>query len=75
MTGHMCGATGAVELIAAVKSIQEGLIPPTINLDDPDPECPLNFVAKSSRATQVDTVLSNSFGFGGHNSTLVVKRY
>jgi 3-oxoacyl-[acyl-carrier-protein] synthase II len=75
MTGHMCGATGAVELIAAVKSIQEGLIPPTINLDDPDPECPLNFVAKSSRATQVDAVLSNSFGFGGHNSTLVVKRY
>ena len=75
MTGHLCGATGAIELIASVKSIQHGLIPPTINLVDPDPECDLDHVANVARETVVDVVLSNSFGFGGHNSALVVKRY
>jgi 3-oxoacyl-[acyl-carrier-protein] synthase II len=75
MTGHLCGATGAIELIASVKSIQDGLIPPTINLVDPDPDCDLNHVANVAREAAVDVVLSNSFGFGGHNSALVVKRY
>ena len=75
MTGHLCGATGAIELIASVKIIQESLIPPTINLLEPDPECDLNHVANTAREAKVDTVLSNSFGFGGHNSVLVVKRY
>jgi 3-oxoacyl-[acyl-carrier-protein] synthase II len=75
MTGHLCGATGAIELIASIKSIEHGLIPPTINLDDPDPECELEHVANVAREQKVDAVLSNSFGFGGHNSSLVVKRY
>jgi 3-oxoacyl-[acyl-carrier-protein] synthase II len=75
MTGHLCGATGAIELIASVKIIEESLIPPTINLSEPDPECALNHVANTARETKVDVALSNSFGFGGHNSVLVVKRY
>lgn len=75
MTGHLCGATGAIELIASIKSIEHNLIPPTINLEDPDPECALDHVANVARAQQVDAVLSNSFGFGGHNSALVVRRY
>ena len=75
MTGHLCGATGAIELIASVKIIQDGLIPPTINLSEPDPECDLNHVANTAREARVNAVLSNSFGFGGHNSVLVVKRY
>ena len=75
MTGHLCGATGAIEIIASVKIIEESLIPPTINLSEPDPECDLNHVANTAREAKVDVVLSNSFGFGGHNSVLVVKRY
>jgi len=75
MTGHLCGATGAIELIASVKSIEESLIPPTINLVKPDPQCDLNHVANTAREAKVDVVLSNSFGFGGHNSVLVIKRY
>lgn len=75
MTGHLCGATGAIELIASIKSIEHNLIPPTINLEDPDPECDLDHVANVAREAQVDAVLSNSFGFGGHNSALVVRRY
>ena len=71
----MCGATGAIELIASVKIIQESLIPPTINLSEPDAECDLNHVANTAREAKVNVVLSNSFGFGGHNSVLVVKRY
>lgn len=75
MTGHLCGATGAIELIASVQSIREGVIPPTINLVDLDPECDLNHVANTAREARVDVVLSNSFGFGGHNSALVARRY
>ncbi len=75
MTGHLCGATGAIELIASVKSIEQNLIPPTINLMNPDPECDLNHVANVAREAKVDVALSNSFGFGGHNSVLIVKRY
>jgi 3-oxoacyl-[acyl-carrier-protein] synthase II len=75
MTGHLCGATGAIELIACVKTIETGLVPPTINLEDPDPACALNHVANVAREARIDVALSNSFGFGGHNSALVVRRY
>ena len=75
MTGYLCGATGAIELIAAVKSIEGNVISPAINLVNPGPECDLNHVANVAREAKVDVVLSNSFGFGGHNSVLIVKRY
>ena len=75
MHGHLCGATGAIELIAAIKAIETGLIPPTITLDDLDPACALDHVANAAREARVDVALSNSFGFGGHNSALVVRRY
>lgn len=75
MTGHLLGAAGAVELIASVQAIREGLIPPTINLDDPDPECDLDYVPHRARKADVRVALSNTFGFGGHNATLIVKRF
>ncbi len=75
MIGHLLGATGAVELIACVLSIRDGRIHPTINLTNPDPECDLDYVTEGARDMEVHIALSNSFGFGGHNATLVVKRY
>jgi len=75
MTGHLIGAAGAVEAIACVKTIQEGIIHPTINYEYPDPECDLDYVPNVARKADVRVVLSNSFGFGGHNSCLVFKRY
>lgn len=75
MTGHMLGAAGAVEAIVCVLAIQNGMVPPTINLDHPDPECDLDYVPNQSRAVAVETAVSNSFGFGGHNSVLVLRRY
>lgn len=75
MTGHLCGATGSIELIACLKAIETGLVPPTINLENPDPACALNHVANTAREAKIDVALSNSFGFGGHNSALVVRRY
>lgn len=75
MTGHMLGAAGAFEAIVCVLAIQNGVVPPTINLDHPDPECDLDYVANQSRAVPVETAVSNSFGFGGHNSVLVLRRY
>ncbi len=74
MTGHLLGAAGGIELAACVKAIQTGVVPPTINLDNPDPECDLDYVAHQAREAKVDVAVSNSFGFGGHNATLVVKR-
>jgi 3-oxoacyl-[acyl-carrier-protein] synthase II len=73
MTGHLLGAAGGVELAVCVQAIRTGVVPPTINLDQPDEECDLDYVAHESRERKVRVALSNSFGFGGHNATLVVK--
>lgn len=75
MTGHMMGATGVVELILGIKAIGTGLVPPTINLNTPDPDCDLDYVPNVARAVKVDTIMSNALGFGGHNSVLIAKRF
>jgi 3-oxoacyl-[acyl-carrier-protein] synthase II len=75
MIGHCLGASGAIEAVATVLTIVNSLAPPTINLTDPDPECDLDFVPLESRFVRVDAAASNSFGFGGHNVTLVFRRY
>jgi 3-oxoacyl-[acyl-carrier-protein] synthase II len=74
-TGHMLGAAGAVEMAVCAKAIQTGIVPPTINYEHPDPECDLDYVPNTPREMKVDVVLNNSFGFGGHNATLVARRF
>jgi 3-oxoacyl-[acyl-carrier-protein] synthase II len=74
-TGHMLGAAGAVEFIISSLVVGNGVIPPTINYQHPDPELDLNFTPNTSVDREVSAVLSNSFGFGGHNTTLAVKRF
>ena len=75
MTGHLLGGSGGIEAVATAMAIANDRIPPTINLDNPDPECDLDYVPNSCRAQTVEVALSNSFGFGGHNVTLVFKKY
>jgi 3-oxoacyl-[acyl-carrier-protein] synthase II len=75
MTGHILGATAAAEAIFAVKAIQDNFVPPTTNLDNPDPECDLDYTPNIGKDHPIDHVLSNSFGFGGHNTTVVISRY
>ncbi|GIN37913.1 MULTISPECIES: beta-ketoacyl-ACP synthase II [Heyndrickxia] len=75
MTGHLLGAAGGVEAIFSVLAIKEGMIPPTINLETPDPECDLDYVSDGARKQEVNVVMSNSLGFGGHNATIVFKKY
>lgn len=75
VTGHMLGATGGAELIACAKAIEDQVLPPTINYEHPDPECDLDYVPNTARKTKVDVVMSNSLGFGGHNVTLVVRKF
>ncbi len=75
MTGHLLGAAGAVETVVCLQTIQTGVIPPTINLDNPGEECDLDFVPKVARQSKVKVALNNSFGFGGHNASLVVRAY
>ncbi len=75
MTGHLLGAAGAVEALASIFAIQKQMVPPTINLDEPDPECDLNYTPKVAVSRKIDYVLSNTFGFGGHNATLIFKRF
>jgi 3-oxoacyl-[acyl-carrier-protein] synthase II len=76
MTGHMLGAAGGVEAAICILAMQHGSLPPTINLDNPDPRCDLDYIPHKARHNvKVDAVMSNSFGFGGHNTTLIFKRF
>lgn len=73
MTGHLLGAAGAIEMAASIMAMRDGIVPPTINLDNPDPECDLDYVPHKAREKKVKVALSNSFGFGGHNSSVLIK--
>ncbi len=73
--GHLLGASGGVELVACSLAIRDGVLPPTINLDNPDPECDLDYIPNVARQHRVNHVMSNSFGFGGHNASLLIGRY
>lgn len=75
MTGHLLGGSGGIEAVATVMAIANDRVPPTINLTNPDPECDLDYIANTSRQCKVNAALSNSFGFGGHNVTLALKKY
>jgi 3-oxoacyl-[acyl-carrier-protein] synthase II len=75
MTGHLLGAAGSVELAVCALAVKNGLVPPTINLDEPDSECDLDYVPKTARSRKVRVAMNNSFGFGGHNVSLIVKEY
>ncbi|HEX5837245.1 MAG TPA: beta-ketoacyl-ACP synthase II, partial [Anaerolineales bacterium] len=75
MTGHMMGATGALEAIFCVQAVREGLLPPTIHYETPDPECDLDYIPNQAREKNVDLAISNAFGFGGHNAVLAIRRY
>ena len=72
MTGHLLGASGAIELIAAAKAVETNRVHPTINYENPDPDCDIDCVPNEARDMKVYVALSNSFGFGGHNGTLVI---
>ncbi|MGH2593588.1 MAG: beta-ketoacyl-ACP synthase II [Anaerolineae bacterium] len=75
MTGHIMGGTGAIEVVWCVKAIHDGVIPPTINYETPDPELDLDYTPNQARRHTVDVAMTNAFGFGGHNSVLIIKRY
>ena len=75
MMGHLIAAAGAVELITCILAIRDQVLPPTMNLQNPDPECPLDYVPNAARKARVDVCLSNSFGFGGQNDTLIIRRF
>jgi 3-oxoacyl-[acyl-carrier-protein] synthase II len=75
MTGHLLGGSGGIEAVATVLAIANDQVPPTINLENPDPECDLDYVPNVSRSQPVEVALSNSFGFGGHNVTLAFRKY
>ena len=75
MTGHMMGATGALEAIFCVQAVREGLLPPTIHYETPDPACDLDYIPNKAREAKINVAISNAFGFGGHNAVLVVRKY
>jgi 3-oxoacyl-[acyl-carrier-protein] synthase II len=75
MTGHLLGAAGAVEAIAVIGAITHQIVPPTINFEHPDPECDLNYTFNEPVERKVDIVMSNAFGFGGHNTSAIFGRY
>ena len=75
MIGHLLGAAGAIEVVASILAVRHGVIPPTINYSEPDPECPLDYVVNGAETREVRAAISNSFGFGGGNSSVIVKRY
>ncbi|MEK7861817.1 MAG: beta-ketoacyl-[acyl-carrier-protein] synthase II, partial [Chloroflexota bacterium] len=74
MTGHTLGAAGAIEAIFCVLAMRDGVLPPTINLENPDPACDLDYVPNTARRQQVEVAMSNSMGFGGHNASLLIRR-
>jgi 3-oxoacyl-[acyl-carrier-protein] synthase II len=74
-TGHLLGAAGGVEMALCVKAIECGVVPPTINLENPDPECDLDYVPNTAREMEVNAILNNSFGFGGHNACVVARKF
>jgi 3-oxoacyl-[acyl-carrier-protein] synthase II len=75
MTGHMMGATGALEVIFLIQAIREGILPPTIHYETPDPSCDLDYIPNQAREKKIKTAISNAFGFGGHNAVIVVREY
>ncbi len=75
MTGHTLGAAGGIEAIASICALRDGVLPPTINYRTPDPECDLDYVPNTARQVQVEYALSNNLGFGGHNASLIFKRF
>ena len=75
VTGHLLGAAGGVELIASVLAVKNDIIPPTINYEFPDPDCDLDYVPNTARKKEVNLCMSNSLGFGGHNATLIVRKF
>ncbi len=75
MTGHMMGATGALEIIFCVQAVREGILPPTIHYQTPDPECDLDVIPNKAREKKINLAISNAFGFGGHNAVLAVRKY
>ena len=74
-TGHCLGAAGALEAIFTVLAVERGVLPPTINYDDPDPSCDLDYIPNEAREADLTIAASNSFGFGGHNACVVFKRF
>jgi 3-oxoacyl-[acyl-carrier-protein] synthase II len=75
MVGHLLGAAGAVSALAAIGAIRDGVMPPTANLENPDPECDLDYIPKVKRAKKVDIAIINGFGFGGQNAVTVFRRF
>lgn len=75
MTGHMMGATGALEAVFCVQAVRQGVLPPTIHYETPDPECDLDYIPNRAREKKIELAISNAFGFGGHNAVLAVRRY
>ena len=75
MTGHLLGAAGGIEAVVAVKVVLEQTLPPTINYETPDPECTLDYVPNTAQSHKVNSVLSNTFGFGGHNAVICIRKY
>ena len=75
MTGHMMGATGALEAIFCVQAVREGILPPTIHYETPDPECDLDYIPNKAREKKIELAISNAFGFGGHNAVLAIRKY
>jgi 3-oxoacyl-[acyl-carrier-protein] synthase II len=75
MTGHLLGAAGAVEAVASILAIQNDTVPPTINFEHPDPECDLNYTFNKPQKRTINVAISNAFGFGGHNTSVVFKKF
>jgi len=75
MTGHLLGAAGGVEAAISILALHRGILPPTINLENPDPECDLDYIPHQARKAQVEVVMSNSFGFGGTNATIILRKF